>query len=61
MLNIKAKPASNRRKTVPATLKALRRAGKKGVALARLTGTPAYVMKNGQIVDIARKKGNFRR
>ncbi len=52
--------ANNRNPTPPA-LKALRRAAKKAVELARLTGTPAYVLKNGQVVDVtkrARKKAN---
>jgi hypothetical protein len=36
-------------------LKALRRAAKNAVELARLTGTPAYVLENGRIVDIAKR------
>jgi hypothetical protein len=36
-------------------LKALRRAAKKAVELARRTGTPAYVWENGRIVDIAKR------
>jgi hypothetical protein len=43
-----------RKKTAPAALKALRRAAKKAVDLGRLTGTPAYVLKNGRIVDAAK-------
>jgi hypothetical protein len=36
-------------------LKALRRAAKNAISLARSTGTPAYVMENGRIVDIAKR------
>lgn len=35
-------------------LAALERAAKKAVELARRTGTPAYVLRNGKIVDAAR-------
>ena len=42
-------------------LKALRRAAKKAVELARLTGTPAYVLENGRIVDIAKRPRKTRR
>ncbi len=52
---MRAKPASSGKKQVTAALKALRRAGKKAVALGRLTGTPAYVLKDGQIVDLAKR------
>jgi hypothetical protein len=38
-----------------AALKALRRAAKKAVELAQITGTPAYVLENGRIVDIAKR------
>jgi hypothetical protein len=44
---MKGKVSSNRKKTTPPALKALRRAAKKAVELARLTGTPAYVLENG--------------
>jgi hypothetical protein len=36
-------------------LKALRRAAKKAVELARATGTPAYVLEDGRIVDAAKR------
>jgi hypothetical protein len=39
----------------PPALIALRRAAKKAVELARRMGTPAYVLENGKIVDIARR------
>jgi hypothetical protein len=51
---MKAKSTANRKKKPPAALKALCRAAKNAVELARLTRTPAYVMKNGQIVDAAK-------
>jgi hypothetical protein len=41
---------------VPPALIALRRAAKKAVELARRMGTPAYVLENGKIVDIARPR-----
>lgn len=34
---------------------ALRRAAKKALEIARQTGTPAYVLQDGKIVDIARR------
>ena len=36
--------------------KALRRAAKSALALARQTKTPCYVVKDGKIVDIALRK-----
>ncbi len=58
---MKAKPTAKGNKRAPAALKALRRAAKKAVELARLTGTPAYVMKNGKIVDAAKRTGKTRK
>jgi hypothetical protein len=55
---MKTKPTSNGGKRAPAALKALRRAAKRAVELARLTGTPAYVLKNGKIIDIAKRTRN---
>jgi hypothetical protein len=49
-----AKPASVRRGKAPPALKALRRAAKNAVELARRTGTAAYVMENGRIIDAAK-------
>ena len=43
-----------RSKKRPEALAALERAAKKAVELARRRGTPAYVLKDGKIVDIAR-------
>jgi hypothetical protein len=42
---MKIKPGLRRKKTPPDALKA---------AFARLTGTPAYVIRDGRIVDAAR-------
>ena len=52
---------ADKRNPAPPALKALRRAAKKAVDLARLTGTPAYVLKNGQIVDVAKRTHKIRR
>jgi hypothetical protein len=52
---MKAKPAQNGRKSTPAAFKALCRAAKKAVELGRITGTPAYVLRNGQIIDAAKR------
>jgi hypothetical protein len=53
---MKARISSSAKKPEPPALKALRRAAKKAVELARATGTHAYVLENGRIVDIARRK-----
>jgi hypothetical protein len=50
---MKAKTSSNRKE--PPALKALRRAAKKALELARQTGTPCHVLENGRIVDIAKR------
>ncbi len=42
-------------------LQALRRAFKKAVELGRLTGTSAYVLENGRIVDAAKKTRGTRK
>jgi hypothetical protein len=52
---MKANRRGKSKGSTPAALKALRRAGRKAVELARRTGTPAYVFKDGQIVDIAKQ------
>ena len=36
------------------TLRALRRAAKNALALGLRTGTPVYVVKNGEIVDLTK-------
>ena len=46
---MKRKAPSIAKEPVPDALKALRRAAKKAVELARMTGTPAYVLENGRI------------
>ena len=55
------KASSSAKEQVPDALKALRRAAKKAVELARLTGTHAYVLENGRIVDIAKRKRKTRK
>ncbi len=35
---------------------ALKRAAKQALALARRTGTPCWVMRDGKLVDIARRR-----
>jgi hypothetical protein len=58
---MKSKPASNGKKPIPPALKALRRAAKEAVELAHRTGTPAYVLRNGQIVDAAKRPRKVRK
>jgi hypothetical protein len=58
---MKPKASSDREKMATDALKALRRAAKKAVELARLTGTHAYVLENGRIVDIAKRKRKTRK
>jgi hypothetical protein len=53
---MKKKVSSNVEKMASDGLKALRRAAKKAVELARATGTHAYVLENGRIVDIAKRR-----
>ncbi len=57
---MKAKASSNAKETPPA-LKALRRAAKRAIERARLTGTPAYVLENGRIVDAAKQTRTTRK
>jgi hypothetical protein len=52
---MKPKATSDRDKMAQDALKALRRAAKRALELARRTGTPCYVMENGRIVDIAKR------
>jgi len=52
---MKTKSTSNGKKPVPPALRALRRAAKNALELGRLTGTPAYVLRNGKIVDAAKR------
>ena len=39
-----------------ASLKALRRAARRGLELGMRTGTPVYVLQNGKIIDLTRQK-----
>ncbi|HLW68186.1 MAG TPA: hypothetical protein VKS79_22910 [Gemmataceae bacterium] len=50
---MKARSNANSNHSLPPALNALRRAAKKAVGFARRTGTPAYVLEGGKIVDIA--------
>jgi hypothetical protein len=58
---MKPKASSDGEKMATDALKALRRAAKKAVELARVTGTHAYVLENGRIVDIAKRKQKTRK
>lgn len=51
--NPKTPPAQT---TEPPALQALRRAAKQAVAVARQTGTPAYVLEKGQVVDATKTR-----
>ncbi len=42
-------------------LVALRRAAKKAMELARQTGTPAYVLEGGRIVDATKRRARKRK
>jgi hypothetical protein len=55
---VSSSSSSSARKTrrEPAALRSLRRSAKTAVAWARLTGTPAYVIDDGKIVDIAKQR-----
>jgi hypothetical protein len=44
-----------------ATLKALRRAGRRARELAAKTGTPVYVIQDGRIVDLTKQDRNLAR
>jgi hypothetical protein len=58
---MKSRASSDGEKMATDALKALRRAAKKAVELARLTGTHAYVLENGRIVDIGKRKRKTRK
>jgi len=47
---------SSQSREIQDTLRALRRAAKKALELGIKTGTPVYVMENGKIVDLTKKK-----
>jgi hypothetical protein len=54
---VRPKATCDEKRIARDALKALRRSAKKAVELARTTGTPAYVMENGKIVDATKRKG----
>jgi hypothetical protein len=58
---MKTKTRSRGRKFARDALQALRRAAKRAVDLGRRTGTPAYVLENGRIVDAAKRGRTTRR
>jgi hypothetical protein len=58
---MKTKTASTRKKLARDALQALRRAAKRAVELGRRTGTPAYVLENGRIVDAAKPSRTTRK
>jgi len=58
---MKMRASTNRKETITPALKALRRAAKKALELARQTGTACYVLENGRIVDIAKRKEKGKR
>jgi hypothetical protein len=49
------KTPSGEKKIGQDALRALRRAAKRALELGRRTGTPAYVLENGRIVDAAKR------
>ena len=51
---MKRKPPATHRKPELAALAALKRAAKNAIELARRTGTPAYVLKDGKVIDAAK-------
>jgi len=52
------KPKKNQ---MPGALKALRRSAKQALELACRTGTPAYVLRDGEIVDAAKVTRKIRK
>jgi hypothetical protein len=58
---MKANASSIGDKMARDALKALRRAAKKAIELARATGTHAYVLENGRIVDISKRSRRTRK
>jgi hypothetical protein len=50
------KPRSSPSPEAKDTLRALRRAAKQALRLGLQTGTPVYVWKNNQIVDLTKKQ-----
>jgi len=58
---MKPKSGANSEKMAQAALQALRRAAKDATELARRTGTPAYVLENGRIIDVAKRRSRTRK
>jgi hypothetical protein len=58
---MRTEAASDGKKIAHDALKALRRAAKRAVELGRRTGTPAYVLENGRIVDAAKQERTRRK
>jgi hypothetical protein len=52
-MNPRVKPLSREEED---TLRALRRSAKRALELGRQTGTPVYVWKNGEIVDLTKQQ-----
>ena len=50
------KPRSSPSPEAKGTLRALRRAAKRALELGLQTGTPVYVWKNNQIVDLTKQR-----
>ena len=50
---MKRKSAGKSTRTKPPALRALQRAARKAVEEAKRTGTPAYVLRGDEVVDIA--------
>jgi tryptophan synthase alpha subunit len=46
---------------IRASFKALRRAGKRALELGLKTGTPVWVLKDGELVDLTRSSARRRR
>jgi hypothetical protein len=58
---MKTNTGSTGNKIARDALKALRRAAKRAIELGRRTGTPAYILENGRIVDAAKPTRPMRR
>ncbi len=58
---MKRKPASKKAKNGPPALRALRRAARRAVELAKRTGTPAFVLQGDDVVNIAKSRANAKK
>ena len=54
-------PHGSKDPDILASAKALRRAARRALELGRRTGTPVYVLKDGEIVDLTANAPNRRR